>query len=75
VGVQQGGEDPALVVTSVDQTVTDSKAFTDAMCESIRRAPDLIILIISSMRRAPGTGFGNLQARSSSMRQCTVKFY
>ena len=31
LAAQQGGADPVLVVTPADQTVTDAKAFTDAM--------------------------------------------
>ena len=58
----QGGEDPVLVVTPADQTVTNSKAFTDAMREAIRKAAEDAIVILGITPSAPETGYGYIQA-------------
>ena len=66
LAAQQGGEDPVLVVTPADQTVTDAKAFTDAMQEAIRQADDGAIVILGITPSAPETGYGYVQAHVNS---------
>ena len=66
LAAQQGGEDPVLVVTPADQTVTDEKAFTDAMREAIRQAVDGAIVILGITPSAPETGYGYIQAHVNS---------
>ncbi|MFN6060552.1 MAG: sugar phosphate nucleotidyltransferase, partial [Burkholderiales bacterium] len=58
--------DPVLVVTPADQTVTDAKAFTDAMREAIRQAADGAIVILGITPSAPETGYGYVQAHVNS---------
>ena len=55
------GEDPILVVTPADQTVTDNDAYTLALQTAIRAAAggDIIILGITPDR--PETGFGYIR--------------
>ena len=66
LAAQQNGEDPVLVVTPADQTVTDSKAFTMAMQEAIRQAADSSIVILGIKPTAPETGYGYVQAHVNS---------
>jgi mannose-1-phosphate guanylyltransferase/mannose-6-phosphate isomerase len=66
LAAQQGGADPVLVVTPADQTVTDAKAFTDAMREAIRQADDGAIVILGITPSAPETGYGYVQAHVNS---------
>ena len=66
LAAQQGGEDPVLVVTPADQTVTDAKAFTDAMREAIRQATEGVIVILGITPSAPETGYGYIQAHLNS---------
>ena len=66
LAAQQGGADPVLVVTPADQTVTDAKAFTDAMREAIRQAADGDIVILGITPSAPETGYGYVQAHVNS---------
>lgn len=63
LAAQQLGEDPVLVVTPADQTVTDAKAFTDAMREAIRQANDGSIVILGITPDAPETGYGYIQTK------------
>ena len=60
----ENGEDPVLVVTPADQTVTDSAAFADALRSSIRRAADGSIVILGVTPDRPETGYGYIQAKS-----------
>ena len=56
------GQDPILVVTPADQTVTDPAAYTAALQTAIRAAAggDIVILGITPDR--PETGFGYIRA-------------
>jgi mannose-1-phosphate guanylyltransferase/mannose-6-phosphate isomerase len=60
----ENSEDPVLVVTPADQTVTDSAAFADALRSSIRRAADGSIVILGVTPDRPETGYGYIQAKS-----------
>ena len=66
LAAQQGGDDPILVVTPADQTVTDTQAFTDAMREAIRQAADGTIVILGITPNAPETGYGYIQAHDQA---------
>ena len=66
LAAQQSGEDPVLVVTPADQTVTDAKAFTDAMREAIRQAADGDIVILGITPSAPETGYGYIEAHANA---------
>ncbi len=59
------GNDPILVVTPADQTVTDSLAFTKAMQSAIHEANNGTIVILGIQPDAPETGYGYIQVDPS----------
>lgn len=61
----EDGEDPVLVVTPADQTVTDSLAFTHAMYEAIQLADKGQIAILGIAPTGPETGYGYIKVASS----------
>jgi len=58
----EGGEDPVLVVTPADQTVTDGAAFTAALQDAVRQARDGAIVILGITPDRPETGYGYIRA-------------
>jgi mannose-1-phosphate guanylyltransferase/mannose-6-phosphate isomerase len=56
------GNDPVLVVTPADQTVTDPAAFTAALQTAVRQAQDGGIVILGITPTGPETGFGYIHA-------------
>ena len=52
------GEDPILVVTPADQTITDNAAFTKALQQSVRIAAEGSIAILGITPDKPETGYG-----------------
>ena len=59
------GNDPILVVTPADQTVTNGLAFTKAMQTAIHEADSGTIVILGIQPDAPETGYGYIQVDSS----------
>jgi mannose-1-phosphate guanylyltransferase / mannose-6-phosphate isomerase len=59
------GEDPVLVVTPADQSVSDTSAFTAAMQTSIRAAQTGTIVILGITPTHPETGYGYIQTEDS----------
>lgn len=57
-----GGQDPVLVVTPADQTVTDGAAFTAALQAAVRQAADGAIVILGITPDRPETGYGYIRA-------------
>lgn len=55
-------EDPVLVVTPADQTVTDVVAFTQALRQAVQGAMDGHIVILGVRPDRPDTGFGYIRA-------------
>ena len=55
------GEDPILVVTPADQTVTDEAAYTAAVQQAVRAAADGDIVILGITPDRPETGFGYIR--------------
>ncbi|MFZ6690058.1 mannose-1-phosphate guanylyltransferase/mannose-6-phosphate isomerase [Undibacterium sp. SXout11W] len=55
------GEDPILVVTPADQTITDQAAFTVALQQSVRAAADGAIIILGITPTLPETGYGYIK--------------
>ena len=55
-------EDPVLVVTPADQTVTDVGAFTQALRQAVQGAMDGHIVILGVRPDRPDTGFGYIRA-------------
>ena len=58
----EGGEDPVLVVTPADQTVTDGPAFTAALQDAVRQASGGAIVILGITPDRPETGYGYIRA-------------
>jgi mannose-1-phosphate guanylyltransferase / mannose-6-phosphate isomerase len=58
----QNGDDPVLVVTPADQTVTDIPAFALAMKQAIHRAYDGKIVVLGIKPESPETGYGYIKA-------------
>ncbi len=57
----EGGDDPVLVVTPADQTVTDEAAFKAALQTAIRAAASGSFVILGVPPDRPETGFGYIQ--------------
>ncbi len=55
-------EDPVLVVTPADQTVTDVGAFTHSLRQAVQGAMDGHIVILGVRPDRPDTGFGYIRA-------------
>ncbi len=63
------GQDPVLVVTPADQTVTDEAAFTAALREAVHAAADGAIVILGITPDRPETGFGYIRAGAADAQQ------
>jgi len=59
-------EDPILVVTPADQTVTNPAAFTNALAKSIEIAKEGAIAILGITPTAPETGYGYIKVQGNS---------
>lgn len=59
-------EDPILVVTPADQTISDTAAFTLAMQTAIRTAADGTIIILGITPDRPEIGYGYIQVEPVS---------
>jgi mannose-1-phosphate guanylyltransferase/mannose-6-phosphate isomerase len=55
------GDDPILVVTPADQTVTDSQAFSNTLDKAIKVAFDGSIVILGISPDSPETGYGYIK--------------
>ena len=55
------GDDPILVVTPADQTITDGVAFTAALQSSVRAAAKGAIVILGITPDSPETGYGYIK--------------
>ena len=64
----EDGQDPILVVTPADQTVTDQPAFTQALQKAVREAASgtIVILGIAPDRAETGYGYIKTVARTKS---------
>lgn len=58
----QSGQDPVLVVTPADQTVTDGMAFAAAVQQAIVQAAEGAIVILGVTPDRPETGYGYIKA-------------
>ena len=59
LAAMEQGEDPILVVTPADQTVTNPAAFTAAMQQAIAEAATGSIVILGIQPDRPETGYGS----------------
>ena len=58
--------DPILVVTPADQTVTNKKAFTNALHQAVSIAQTGAIAILGITPAAPETGYGYIKTKAQS---------
>lgn len=68
------GEDPILVVTPADQTVTDAAAFTAALRQAVHAAADGSIVILGITPDRPETGFGYIRAEGGGPLHAVAAF-
>ncbi len=69
----EDGQDPVLVITPSDQTVTDLKAYTAAVQQAIVQAAQGHIVILGVTPDKPVTGYGYIRTeQSSSAPPCTI---
>jgi len=61
----ENGQDPVLVVTPADQTVTNAAAFTAAVQQAIAQATEGNIVILGVTPDKPETGYGYIHAEQS----------
>jgi len=59
----EGGNDPVLVVTPADQTVTNGAAFTAALQDAVRIATEGGITILGITPDRPETGYGYMRTK------------
>lgn len=61
----ESGQDPVLVVTPADQTVTDAQAFVQQLREAVRLAAEGGIVILGITPDRPETGYGYIRVAES----------
>ena len=61
LAAQSSGQDPVLVVTPADQTVSQTAAFTQAMQQAILEAAQGRLVILGITPDRPETGYGYIQ--------------
>jgi mannose-1-phosphate guanylyltransferase/mannose-6-phosphate isomerase len=62
----RNGEDPILVVTPADQTITDTEAFTIALQKSVQAAVDGAVVILGIKPDRAETGYGYIKTHASA---------
>lgn len=62
----ENGEDPILVVTPADQTVSNGDAFTRALQDSVKAAASGAIIILGISPDKPETGYGYIKHHGES---------
>ena len=70
----EGGNDPVLVVTPADQTVTDAAAFTAALQDAVRNAATGAIAILGITPDRPETGYGYIRATPDAAGLAVARF-
>ena len=70
----EGGQDPVLVVTPADQTVTDEAAFTAALGQAIEQAAQGRIVILGITPTAPETGYGYIRSEPETGARRVAQF-
>jgi len=59
----KNGEDPVLVVTPADQTVSDDEAFLSAIAKAAKEAESSAVVILGVKPDRPATGFGYIRCQ------------
>jgi len=70
----EGGNDPVLVVTPADQTVTNGAAFTAALQDAVRTAADGGITILGITPDRPETGYGYIRTQADASGLAVAQF-
>lgn len=70
----ENGQDPVLVVTPADQTVTAPAAFTAALQQAVREAADGAIVILGISPDRPETGYGYIQTAADARGLAVAQF-
>jgi mannose-1-phosphate guanylyltransferase / mannose-6-phosphate isomerase len=70
----EGGNDPVLVVTPADQTVTNSAAFTAALQDAVRIAAEGAIAILGITPDRPETGYGYIRTAGDASGLAVAQF-
>ncbi|MDT9001343.1 mannose-1-phosphate guanylyltransferase/mannose-6-phosphate isomerase [Paucibacter sp. APW11] len=68
------GQDPVLVVTPADQTVTRPAAFTAALQQAVREAADGSIVILGITPDRPETGYGYIRSEADARGLAVAQF-
>jgi mannose-1-phosphate guanylyltransferase/mannose-6-phosphate isomerase len=61
-----GGQDPVMVMTPADQTVTDAAAFGEALQRAVAAAANGTIVILGITPDRPETGYGYIRSERSA---------
>ncbi len=69
----EGGGDPVLVVTSADQTVTDTAAFTQALRNAVAMAAEGALTVLGITPDRPETGYGYIRADGARVAEFVEK--
>lgn len=72
LAAKANAEDPVLVVTPADQTVSNSEAFKDAMHQAICQAAEGAIVILGITPDTPETGYGYIQVHGDTTQSVMV---
>jgi mannose-1-phosphate guanylyltransferase/mannose-6-phosphate isomerase len=70
----ENGDDPVLVVTPADQTVTHPAAFTKSLQDAIRQAASGAIVILGITPDRAETGFGYIRAQADPAGMAVMQF-
>jgi len=70
----ENGQDPVLVVTPADQTVTAPAAFTAALQQAVREAADGAIVILGIAPDRPETGYGYIRTAADAAGLAVAQF-
>ncbi len=70
----ENGQDPVLVVTPADQTVTAPAAFTAALQQAVREAAEGAIVILGIAPDRPETGYGYIRTAADAAGLAVAQF-
>ncbi|WP_088284848.1 mannose-1-phosphate guanylyltransferase/mannose-6-phosphate isomerase [Ideonella sp. A 288] len=70
----EGGQDPVLVVTPADQTVTDEAAFATALRQAVQLADGGAIAILGIAPDRPETGYGYIRSAPADGAPVVARF-
>jgi mannose-1-phosphate guanylyltransferase / mannose-6-phosphate isomerase len=74
LAASEKGDDPVLVVSPADQTVTDPAAFKAALQQAVRGAADGTIVILGVTPTSPETAYGYIRSTAGEGLQKVAQF-